>query len=100
MRPRPPLNSLPAGLAAPDPSTFAVSYAAEANSIPRARRALRAFAEAGGATLAELDDIALASSEAITNVVQHAYVGIEGDVHVSARFKSRGLCIAVADDGL
>src|SRR5690349_17335587 len=46
---------------------FATSYVAEATSIPRARRALRSVAEAGGATAAQLDDIALASSEAITN---------------------------------
>jgi len=79
---------------------FDTSYAAEANSIPRARHALRALAEAGGATAPQLDDIALASSEAITNVVRHAYVGIKGDVHVRARITPRRLCIVVTDDGV
>jgi len=79
---------------------FATSYMAEANSIPRARRALRALAEAGGATSAQLDDIALASSEAITNVVRHAYIGTKGDFHVRARITPRRLCIVVTDDGV
>jgi serine/threonine-protein kinase RsbW len=82
------------------PDGFATSYVAEPNSIPRARRALRAFAEAGGATAEQLDDIALASSEAITNVVRHAYIGTKGEIHVRARVTPRRLCIVVTDDGL
>ncbi len=79
---------------------FATSYVAEAISIPLARCALRAFAEAGGATAAQLDDIALASSEAVTNVVRHAYIGTKGDVHVRASATPRRLCIVVTDDGV
>jgi anti-sigma regulatory factor (Ser/Thr protein kinase) len=81
--------------------TFAISYAAEASSIGVARRALRAFAETGGAaTVAQLEAIALASSEAITNVVQHAYGETEGEIHICARLTPLWICIVVTDDGL
>jgi anti-sigma regulatory factor (Ser/Thr protein kinase) len=80
--------------------SLGVSYLAEAKSIARGRLAIRNFAEAEGATPPVLDDITLASSEAITNVVQHAYVGTEGDIHVSAKVTDRRLCVAVMDDGL
>src|SRR4051812_39644092 len=82
------------------PDGFATSYVAEANSVPRARRALRALAEAGGATAVQLDDIALATSEAMTNAVRHAYVGTTGDIYVRARVTPRQLCIVVMDDGV
>src|SRR5437016_2345094 len=100
MRPPSSPDGLPGSAAMQMPAGFATSYVAEANSIPRARRALRALAEAGGATVAQLDDIALASSEAITNVVRHAYIGTTGEIHVRARITPRRLCIVVTDDGV
>jgi len=101
MRPQSSPDGAPSGVAAYMPSNgFAASYVAEAASIPRARHAVRALAEAGGATTAQLDDIALASSEAITNVVRHAYIGTVGEIHVRARVTSRRLCIVVTDDGV
>ncbi|HEX3511677.1 MAG TPA: ATP-binding protein [Solirubrobacteraceae bacterium] len=98
----PPLSPEPSPTQVPEHApahTFGISYLAVAGSVARGRRAVRAFAEAEGATPAVLDDITLASSEAITNVVQHAYPGAEGEVHVSARARSRRLCIAVVDHG-
>jgi anti-sigma regulatory factor (Ser/Thr protein kinase) len=81
--------------------SFVISYAAREHSIGPARRALRQFAEGGGAaTAAQLDAIALASSEAITNVVQHAYADGAGDVHICARLTPAWICIVVTDDGL
>jgi anti-sigma regulatory factor (Ser/Thr protein kinase) len=102
MSPQPSPSVSPAeAVALGEDQTFALSYAARENSIGPARRALRQFAEAGGAaTTAQLDAIALASSEAITNVVQHAYADSEGDIHICARLTAAWICIVVADDGL
>lgn len=76
------------------------TWPAEPRSVPRARAAVVAFARAAGASTHALDDIRLAVSEAVTNVVLHAYPGGEpGPIHVSARVEDRRLRIAVADEG-
>src|SRR5437868_1832286 len=79
-------------------SDMSVSYEAIASSIPRARAVLRQFGLAHGASGDQLDDIALASSEALTNVVEHAYSAPGGEIHVSAGFDREQLSIVIADD--
>ncbi|MCW2969633.1 MAG: putative anti-sigma regulatory factor, serine/threonine protein kinase [Solirubrobacterales bacterium] len=76
------------------------SYPATAESIPRARIALSAFAAEAGASCEQQEQVRLVVSEAVTNAVQHAYRERPGDVHVTAMVVSGELWILVADDGV
>jgi len=75
------------------------SYPAVADSVPRARRVLSAFAASAGIADEQLEGVRLAVSEAVTNVVRHAYGGAPGEVHVSASLQSGELSVLIADDG-
>ncbi len=70
-------------------------------SVPELRRAVAEFARNAGASHELVEQIRLAISEAVTNVVIHAYVGAQapGAVHVAARVEDGDLNIVVADDG-
>ncbi len=46
-----------------------------------------------------LDGVRLAVSEAVTNVVRHAYRGERGEVHLTVRMVDNELWVLVADDG-
>lgn len=73
---------------------------AEPASVRKMRRAIRSFAAAQGAEGTLLDDIARAVSEAVGNVVMHAYpAGTSGDVHVAAEVVDHVLDVVVSDDG-
>jgi anti-sigma regulatory factor (Ser/Thr protein kinase) len=82
-----------------EPRTLSATYPAQPRSIPRARRALTDFALVAGAGPRQLEDIRLASSEALTNAVVHAYSGEPGLVHVTAAVASGELWVLIADDG-
>jgi anti-sigma regulatory factor (Ser/Thr protein kinase) len=75
------------------------SYPAVAAVVPHARRRVADFASEAGASGEQLEGIRLSVSEAVTNVVQHAYGGRPGAVHLSAAAISGELWILVADDG-
>jgi anti-sigma regulatory factor (Ser/Thr protein kinase) len=75
------------------------SYPAVPASVPLARMALVDFAAAAGADSEQIDAIRLATSEALTNVVLHAYDGAAGPIHICAASNSGELWILVADDG-
>ena len=75
------------------------SYPAVPDSVPRARSAVVNLASEAGATGEEIDAIRLATSEALTNAVVHAYVGAPGEVHVCAAVEAGELEVIVADDG-
>lgn len=75
------------------------SYSAVASSVPRARSALVEFAISAGATEEQIEAVRLASSEALTNVVVHAYRGKEGQIHVAAAMTGGELWVLVGDDG-
>jgi len=71
-------------------------------SVARARHAAVALARALGAPERVVADVALAVSEACTNVVEHAYrdAAAPGALHVDARATGDGLLeIVVADEG-
>lgn len=68
-------------------------------AVPRARERLAEFAAAAGANGEQLEGIRLAVSEAVSNVVLHAYPGRPGAVHLSAAAISGELWILIADDG-
>jgi len=76
------------------------SYLAVPEAVPLARRALAAVAAAAGAAGDRLDEIRLAVSEALTNVVLHAYRDSEvGRLHVTAAVASDELWVLIGDDG-
>jgi serine/threonine-protein kinase RsbW len=80
--------------------TLTESYPAAALSIPRARNQLVRFAAAAGAKADQLESIRLAASEALTNVVLHAYQSaVQGRIDVVAAVASGELWVLVADDG-
>ena len=67
--------------------------------IPALRHAVADYAEAAGITGPKLDGVRLAVSEAVSNVVLHAYQDDPGEVHVTARVVGDELWVLVADDG-
>ncbi|MDQ6777761.1 MAG: ATP-binding protein [Actinomycetota bacterium] len=75
------------------------SYAAVPASLVRARRAVAALAVEAGATRDQFDAIQLAASEALTNVIVHAYGDRPGEIHVTAAVAGGELWLLVADDG-
>ena len=80
--------------------------AREAQSDPEAVGELRHWIEAlsgeAGATAGQRADVALAVSEALTNVVMHAYVGRPGPgpMRVRADHTDHRLRVEVEDDGI
>jgi stage II sporulation protein AB (anti-sigma F factor) len=75
------------------------SYPAVPESVPEARRAVVGLAAEVGATEEQVDAIRLATSEALTNAVIHAYEGSPGMIHVRAQADDGALSISVSDDG-
>lgn len=79
--------------------SFEQIYPAVAESIGAGRRAVAAFAAEAGMAREQLEAVRLAASEALTNVVKHAYPDGEGSVHLSAALAGGELCVLVADQG-
>jgi anti-sigma regulatory factor (Ser/Thr protein kinase) len=77
----------------------AESFPAVPESVPRARQAVVGLAAKAGATAEQVDAIRLATSEALTNAVIHAYNGMPGMVHVRAALNRGDLSVTVSDDG-
>lgn len=76
-----------------------MTYRAEPDSVSSARRALGDFALQAGAEPDQVDAIRLASSEALTNAVRHAYTDVPGSVYVTAAVALDEIWVLVADDG-
>jgi serine/threonine-protein kinase RsbW len=74
---------------------------AAAESVPEARHAVVRLAREAGATERVLADVALAVSEACTNVVLHAYRDHDqpGKLSIDADVHERVLEIVVSDEG-
>lgn len=74
---------------------------ARAPSVAVLRTAVTNFAEHCGATARQSEDIALATSEALTNAVLHAYVGLDlpGEVVVRAAVSDGCFEVVVSDRG-
>jgi serine/threonine-protein kinase RsbW len=93
-------------LPAPDPVRTAQPWERHVRAdpptvVPTLRRELVDYARLLGASDQRCDAIAPAVSEALTNVVQHAYVGQEpGPIIVEARLEERDqLLVRVSDEG-
>jgi anti-sigma regulatory factor (Ser/Thr protein kinase) len=75
------------------------TYPAVSASVPSARAALSAFAARAGAAPEQVGAVRLASSEALTNSVLHAYRDSPGLIHVTAAVVADELWVLIADDG-
>jgi serine/threonine-protein kinase RsbW len=77
------------------------SYEATRSAPGEGRRAVGEFAASAGATARALGAIAVCVSEAMTNVVVHAYrhEGRPGRVEVEAELEGDALCVRVRDQG-
>jgi serine/threonine-protein kinase RsbW len=80
--------------------TFSATYEAVPQTVTTVRKELTDFAREAGAQGERLHAVRLASSEAITNVVMHAYEQPEsGEVQISASYIEDELWVLVADSG-
>jgi anti-sigma regulatory factor (Ser/Thr protein kinase) len=66
-------------------------------SVPRLRRKLLEAISGRGF---DEDAVGLAATEALTNVVRHAYPGSQGPVTLSVRQSAEWLVVVVADEGI
>ncbi|HEV3045901.1 MAG TPA: ATP-binding protein [Solirubrobacteraceae bacterium] len=76
-----------------------IHFAAVPASLARARATVGALAADRGARPEDLERIRLAVSEAVANVVMHAYGAARGEVHLTAVVIDGELTVVVADDG-
>jgi serine/threonine-protein kinase RsbW len=74
-------------------------YPAVPGAVPQARKALSEFAEAAGASDEQVQAVRLATSEAVTNAVVHAYPQGPGEIYVTAALAGEELWVLIADDG-
>lgn len=81
-------------------ATFDATWPAVPNSVPEARRSVVAHLVGAQMSDPPLSDIGLAVSEAVTNVIHHAYVGQEpGPVRVRVEMRPPEVEIMVQDEG-
>jgi serine/threonine-protein kinase RsbW len=82
------------------PNHVAWSWPAEVRSVPTARHAVVDWLRTCDTPDPPLSDVALVVSEAVTNVVNHAYVGRSpGEVHVKLAVEEEELLLVVEDQG-
>ena len=75
---------------------------AEAPQIPVARRAVADYCSAGGMPAQLVDDVKLVVTEAVTNIVMHAYDDrstAEREFDLRARVEPDALLVSVSDRG-
>jgi serine/threonine-protein kinase RsbW len=75
------------------------SHRATPDAIPKLRHAVADYARAVGIDEPQLDGVRLAVSEALSNVVLHAYQDEPGYVHLTAHVVGDELWVLVADEG-
>jgi serine/threonine-protein kinase RsbW len=88
-------------LGPPGDEAVVVREVAEPKAVPLARKAITEFAEREGATDTVRSAVALAVSEACTNVVLHAYADADtpGYLEVRACRADEAFVVKVSDDG-
>jgi anti-sigma regulatory factor (Ser/Thr protein kinase) len=84
------------------PRTDHYTFRADSRSVSLARHAVTGFARSHGVPGEMLQSIALAVSEACTNVVVHAYreSAHAGNISVGLELEARSLRVQVSDDGV
>ena len=83
----------------PRARTLVCTYDAVPESVPELRTATVALAKRAGAEPEYLDAIRLAVSEALSNVVLHAYADRPGCIYVTAAVTGDELWVLIGDDG-
>jgi serine/threonine-protein kinase RsbW len=78
---------------------LAVIYPAISDAVPRARAAVADFARQAGMQRNRIEGLRLAVSEAVTNVVRHAYPTGSGMVGVTAGRAGDELWVLISDEG-
>jgi serine/threonine-protein kinase RsbW len=78
---------------------LSLTVRAEPESVPATRHTLTQFAVEAGADRAKVEAVRLATSEALTNAVLHAYPEEPGSVYVTAALVADELWVLIADDG-
>ncbi|MEO6857884.1 MAG: ATP-binding protein [Solirubrobacteraceae bacterium] len=78
---------------------LSLTFRAEPDSVPVARRSVSEFAAEAGADRLQVDAVRLAVSETMTNAVLHAYSGEPGNVYVTAAVVPGELWVLIADEG-
>jgi serine phosphatase RsbU (regulator of sigma subunit)/anti-sigma regulatory factor (Ser/Thr protein kinase) len=74
-------------------------HAAEIDAIPLLRRVLARWLAEAGASKAEVEDIALAFSEACANAAEHAYAPASGVLEIDAATRDGAAVVTVRDFG-
>ena len=77
-------------------NSLQLRLAAEPQSVPVARQALTKYAKENGA---DAEAVAVATTEAVTNAVLHAFTGAQGQVLIEAWPSDQDLIVVVSDDG-
>jgi stage II sporulation protein AB (anti-sigma F factor) len=82
------------------PHAVEVRLSAVTSSVPEARAVARRFTVDHGADADVLRSILIASTEAVSNAVLHAFVGRQpGTVRLALAAASEEICVTVADNG-
>ena len=79
---------------------FELACPSRPENVGLCRISVATFAANLGFTLPEIEEIKVAVSEAVSNVVVHAYPGGEGLIGLRCEETDDGLVIAVRDDGV
>lgn len=79
---------------------FEIRFAAVPQNDVFIRNVICCFCMGLNPSVSELSDIKTAVSEAVTNVIVHAYPNCEGDVKVEAIIENNKLHIKISDEGI
>ena len=79
---------------------FELHCPSRAENVGLCRVAAATFAANAGFSVAEIEEIKVAVSEAVSNVVVHAYPGGEGALTLHCEELADGISISVRDDGV
>jgi anti-sigma regulatory factor (Ser/Thr protein kinase) len=78
---------------------WGVKISSDIASVRGIRQRLATWARATGLSSAAVDDLVLASYEAVANSIEHAYRGRVGDILLSAERKDDHVIVTVTDHG-
>ena len=81
-------------------SDLHIRLAAVPESVPDARLRVRRWCERMGVCEGARDDLLLAVSEAVANVVVHAYPGGQGTCSLEVRRDADAVVVSIADEGI
>ena len=87
------VESLPLG------PTIELSLDAHSSTLPGLRRTLGRWLASVGANESELFDISLATSEATTNAIEHAYGAHQATVSIRCEHRDAHVQVSVGDEG-